>query len=65
MDRVLNQEDPEEEFIFEREEYMPVLDGVYQEEITKEEVRNALKKLKNDKVPGLDGIQAKTLKNAD
>ena len=42
---------------------MAVLDDVEQEEIT--EMTKALKKLKKNKAPGLNGIPAETLKNAD
>ena len=62
---VLNQPAPETELKIEEESMMPQIEDVNCTEITCDEVQIALKKLKNNKAPGLDGVQAEMLKNAD
>ena len=46
VDKILNEQDQQEELIIEEEDYLPVSGNVDQGEITEEEQRKALKKLK-------------------
>ena len=56
---IVNQAEPEGEFITKEEECIPVLDDVDQQEITKDKVRKAVKKIKNNRAQQ----QAEMLKN--
>lgn len=56
----MNRESPQELHSF-NEGYEPALD-INIGEISEEEIRNAIKKLKNNKAAGIDQIQAETLK---
>ena len=62
---VLNQPTPVIELTIEEESNMPLLNDINCGEITINEVQLALKKLKNNKAPGLDGLQTEMLKNAE